>query len=84
MELPGAVPPQGFLAVLRGTSAHCQEGFIPIMDAPCAHASIGSQRRDAGFKHRLDASVEQSNYATSCRNTDIWRWAHENRACQNL
>ena len=51
----------------KRTSAHCQEGFIPVKDAPWAHASIGSQRRDAGFRLRLDASAEQSKYATSCR-----------------
>ena len=45
---------------LERTSAHCQEGFIPVKDAPWAHASIGSQRRDAGFKQRRNASVEQS------------------------
>jgi len=34
MELPGAVPPYGFFAASNDASAHCQEGFIPIMDAP--------------------------------------------------
>ncbi|UCE54313.1 MAG: hypothetical protein JSV31_02415, partial [Desulfobacterales bacterium] len=43
--------------------AHCQEGFIPVMDAPWAHASIGSQRREAGFRRRLYISAEQSSVA---------------------
>jgi len=34
MELPGALLPHGFHAAPKDASEHCQEGFIPIMDAP--------------------------------------------------
>ena len=70
----------------RRTSASAaadQEGFIPVKDAPLAHAPIGSQRRDAGFRQRLNTFAEQSKYATSCRNADTLTWNLSNLFLRN-